>query len=140
MNTRVIIPVIWALTGALLIKLAAVWPRLPGRVATHFGASLLLQPNGWSSKGALAAMILVAVLGQATLATLVLLRVGSAASPAGLILLLVNVVLVSAMWQTVNYNADGARFEPVWMFGPIIVLLATITLVLARGLFHYDRR
>lgn len=136
MNTRVVIPVIWTLTGALLIKLAAAWPRLPDRVATHFGANL--QPNGWGSKGALAAMILVAVPGQAALATFVLLRVGGAASPAGLILLVVNVVLVSAMWQTVNYNVDGRRFEPVWMFGPIIVLLATM--VLARWLFHYYRR
>jgi hypothetical protein len=107
-------------------------------VATHFGASL--QPNGWSSKGALAAIILVAVLGQAALATFVLLRAGGAAGPAGLMLLMVNVVLVSAMWQTINYNAEGGRFEPVWMFGPIFVLLAAITLVLARGLFHYYRR
>jgi hypothetical protein len=138
MNTRVAIPVIWTLSGAVLIKLWSAWPRLPGRVATHFGASL--QPNGWSSKGALAAIILIAVLGQAVLATFVLLRVAGAAGPAGVMLLLVNMVLVSAMWQTINYNAEGSRFEPVWMFGPIIVLLTAITLVLARGLFHYYRR
>jgi hypothetical protein len=138
MNTRLFILVIWALTGALLIKLAVAWPRLPSRVATHFGVRL--QPDGWGSKGALAAMILIAVLGQAALATFVLLRVGSAAFPAGLILLVVNVVLVSAMWQTINYNAKGTQFRPVWMFGPIIVLLAAIALALAGGLFHYHAR
>lgn len=138
MNTRLAIPVIWTLSGALLIKLAAAWPRLPDRVATHFGASL--QPNRWGSKGALAAIIVVAVLGQAALATFVLLRVDGAASPAGVVLLVVNVALVSAMWQTINYNAKGSPFQPIWMFGPIIVLLAAITLALARGLFHFYQR
>lgn len=136
MNTSLAILVIWTLSGALLIKLAAAWPRLPDRVATHFGVTL--QPNRWGSKGALAAIILVAVLGQAVLATFVLLRVDSAASPAGIVLLVVNVVLVSAMWQTINYNAEGTPLQPVWMFGPIVVLLAA--LALARGLFHYYRR
>ena len=138
MNTRLLILVIWTLSGALLIKLARAWPTLPGRVATHFGVRL--QPDGWSSKGVLAAMILVAVLGQAALATFVLLHVDGAASPAGVVLLVVNVALVSALWQTINYNAKGTQFQPAWIFGPIIVLLAAIALALAGGLLHYHWR
>jgi len=134
-NTGLTIVVIWTLSGALLIKLAAAWPRLPERVATHFGVTL--QPNRWGSKGALAAMIVIAVLGQAALATFVLLHVDSAASPAGVVLLLVNVALVSALWQTINYNAQGSPFQPVWIFGPIIVVLAAIALALAGGRFHW---
>ena len=127
MNTSVAILVIWMLCGAVLVKLWTAWPRLPDRVATHFGLSL--QPDGWSSKGKLAAVILIAVLGQAVLATFVLLHMAGAAWPTGLIMLVVNVVLVSVFWQTINYNADGTRFQPAWILGPLILLLAAMVLL-----------
>ena len=127
MNTGVAILMIWLLSGAVLVKLWTAWPRLPDRVATHFGLSL--QPDGWSSKGKLAAVILIAVLGQAVLATFVLLHMAGAAWPTGLIMLVVNVVLVSVFWQTINYNAEGTRFRPAWILGPLILLLAAMVLL-----------
>jgi hypothetical protein len=90
-------------------------------VATHFGLSL--QPDRWGSKGALAAVILIAVLGQAALATFVLLLVAGTAGPIELIMLVVNAVLVSVFWQVINYNAEGRQLQPAWMFGPLILLL-----------------
>ena len=136
MNTSVAILMIWMLCGAVLVKLWTAWPRLPDRVATHFGLSL--QPDGWSSKGKLAAVILIAVLGQAALATFVLLHVAGAARPTGLIMLVVNVVLVSVFWQVINYNAEGRKLQMAWMFGPLI--LAGIVMVLLSQLLHYYGR
>jgi hypothetical protein len=124
---------IWMLSGAVLVKLWTAWPKLPDRVATHFGVSL--QPDGWSSKGKLAAVILIAVVGQAALATFVLLLMAGAAWPTGLIMLVVNIVLVSVFWQIINYNAEGTRFQPAWILGPLILLLAGM--VLLNQLLHY---
>jgi hypothetical protein len=124
---------IWMLCGALLVKLWTAWPKLPDRVATHFGLSL--QPDGWSSKGKLAAVILIAVLGQAALATFVLLHMAGAARPTGLIMLVVNIVLISVFWQIINYNAEGSRFQPAWILGPLILLVAGM--VLLNQLLHY---
>ncbi|HEY6305574.1 MAG TPA: DUF1648 domain-containing protein [Candidatus Angelobacter sp.] len=138
MNARLAIPVIWTLACALLVKLLTAWGQLPDRVAVHFG--MAMQPNGWSSKSALAAIVLIAVLGQAALATFVLLRVGSAAGWIGLILVLVNVVLVCAFWQTINYNAEGTRFQPLWTFVPMIVLFASITVLMGKLVLDYYRR
>jgi len=133
-NTSVAILMIWLLSGAVLVKLWTAWPRLPDRVATHFGLSL--QPDGWSSKGKLAAVILIAVLGQAALATFVLLRVAGAAGPIGLIMPVVNVVLVSVFWQIINYNAEGRKLQPAWIVGPVILLLAAMVL-LNQALYFY---
>jgi Protein of unknown function (DUF1648) len=138
MNARYVLPVIWVLTGALLVKLWSAWEQLPGRVAVHFG--MAMQPNGWSSKSALAAIVLLAVLGQAALATLLIVRVGNAAGLIAPVLLLVNVVLVGAFWQTIKYNAEGTPFQPLWIFVPTIVLFASITVFLAKMLFQYYRR
>jgi hypothetical protein len=138
MNARYGLAVIWVLTGALLVKLWSAWEQLLSRVVVHFG--IAMQPNGWSSKSALAAIVLIAVLGQAALATLLLLRVGSAAGLIAPVLLFVNVVLVCAFWQTINYNAEGTPFQPLWIFVPMIVLFASITVFLAKMLFQYYRR
>ncbi len=139
MNPKFAIPVIWALAGALAVKLLAAWHRLPDRVAVHFG--MALQPNGWSSRSGLAAIVLIAMLGQAALATFVLLRVGSAAgwiAPATLVL--VSVVLVSAFWQTINYNAQGTPFQPLGIFVPMIALFASIAVFLVTLTFDSYRR
>jgi hypothetical protein len=139
MNPRFVIPVIWTMTGVLLVKLLAAWNRLPGRVAVHFGTAM--QPNGWSSKTALAAVVLIAVPGQAALATFLLLRVGSAASaPVAIIHLVVSAVLVSAFWQTINYNAQGTPFQPMWLFVPMIALFGSVTVLLVKLMFDYYRR
>jgi hypothetical protein len=138
MNARLAIPAIWILVAALLVKLLAAWGQLPDRVAVHFG--MALQPNGWSSKSALAAIVLIAVLGQAALATLVLLRVGSAAGWIAFILVLVSAVLVCAFWQTINFNAEGTRFQPLGMFVSLIALFACIAMFMGKLMLDYYRR
>ena len=139
MNARLAIPVIWGLAGALLLKLWNAWDQLPSRVAVHFGLSL--QPNGWSSKGALAVIIALAVVGQAALATWLILRVTSASGIMAPVQLVVSLVLVCAFWQVINYNAKGAQFQPLWILVPMVVLLATIAaLLLLQMKFHYYRR
>jgi hypothetical protein len=138
MNARLAIPVIWTLAAALLVKLLTAWGQLPDRVAVHFG--MALQPNGWSSKSALAAIVLIAVLGQAALATFVLLRVGSAAGWIALILVLVNTVLVCAFWQTINFNLEGTPFQPLGMFVSLIALFASIAVFMGKLMLEYYRR
>jgi hypothetical protein len=138
MNARLAIPVIWTLAAALLVKLLTAWGQLPDRVAVHFG--MALQPNGWSSKSALAAIVLIAVLGQAALATFVLLRVGSAAGWIALILILVSSVLVCAFWQTINFNAEGISFQPLGMFVSLIALFASIAVFMGKLMLDYYRR
>lgn len=138
MNSRFVIPVIWTLTGALLVKLLAAWNRLPERVAVHFGADM--RPNGWGSKTVLAAVVLIAVPSQAALATFLLLHVGSASAPMALIHLVVSAVVVSAFWQTINYNAKGTPFRPMWLFVPMIALFGSITVFLVKLMFDYYRR
>jgi hypothetical protein len=127
-----VLSVIWILSGALIVKLLSAWEQLPDRVAVHFNAAL--QPNGWSSKRSFAAFVLMAMLGQVALPTFVLLRVASAAGMIGPILLICNIVMVSVLWQTINYNAEGTPLRLVWLIGPVIVLLALIfALMLKKG-------
>jgi uncharacterized membrane protein len=138
MNARLAIPVIWTLAAAALVKLLMAWAQLPDRVAVHFG--MALQPNGWSSKSALAAIVLIAVLGQAALATFVLLRVGSAAGWIALIQVLVSAVLVCAFWQTINFNAEGTPFQPLGMLVSMIALFASLAVFMGKLMLDYYRR
>jgi len=137
MKVKLILPMIWTLTGALLVKLAASWNRLPDRVAVHFNARI--EPNGWSSKQSLAAIILLAVLGEAILGTIVLLGVPTGDQFGGMIVLGVNVVLVSVFWQTINYNARGSEFQPLGMFLPWIALLAGLAVLVVVQRWSYPR-
>ncbi len=138
MNAKFAIPLIWTLAGALALKLLVAWDQLPQRVAVHFG--MAMQPNGWSSKSGLAAILLIAMLGQAALATFVLLRVGSAAGWIAAILVLVSAVLVGAFWQTINYNTSGTPFQPLWILVPMIALFASIAVFVGKVAFDYSRR
>ena len=69
-----------------------------------------------------------------------LLRVGSAAGWIALIQVLVNAVLVSAFWQTINFNAKGTQFQPLWMFVSVIALFASIATLMGRLMLDYYRR
>jgi hypothetical protein len=138
MKVKLILSIIWGLAGALILKLAASWNRLPDRVAVHFNARL--EANGWSTRASLAAIMLLAVLGEAILGTVVLLRVPGGAGFGGMIVLAVNVVLVSAFWQTINYNARGSQFRPLWMFLPLIALFAGLAAFLVIQTLSYQRR
>ena len=74
---------IWMPCGVALVMLWAARSKPPHRVATHFGLSLLLDRK--RSEGGLAAIFVIAVLGQAALATFVLLRVAQRRRPIGLL-------------------------------------------------------
>lgn len=128
MNPKLAILFIWTSSTALVVKLLTAWDALPARVAVHFG--LDMQPNGWSSKNALAAMVLVAVLGQAALTTFLLLGVGNPPGLIALMLTVVNVVLVSAFWQVIRYNVNGTPLRPLWMFLSVAAVLASVAVVL----------
>lgn len=136
MNVRLTIPVIWALAGALLVKLWSAWSRLPDRVAVHFGLSM--QPNGWSSRNMMAISVVLVILGQAALATWLILRVSSAANVIAVVQLVVSVVLVCAFWQMINFNAQGLPFRPMWVLAPMALLFATITVLLIRMMFQHS--
>lgn len=122
MKATLILPLIWTLTGALIVKVLAAWDRLPERVAVHFDTRM--QPNRWSSKKDLAAFMLVTALAEAVIATLVMFYAGSAAGLGGAILLVVNVVMVCTFWQVINYNALGTPFRAAGILLPLIVLFA----------------
>lgn len=128
MNSKLAILFIWATSAALVVKLWTAWDQLPERVATHFGIDM--RPNGWSSKNALAAIVVVAALGQAALTTLLLLAVGNFPGLIALILTVVSVVLVSAFWQVIRYNVNGTPFQPLWMFLSVAAVLASVGAVL----------
>jgi hypothetical protein len=137
-SVSLVLSVIWILSGALIVKLLSAWDQLPDRVAVHFNTAL--QPNGWSSKRGLAATVLIAVLGQTALATFVLLRVAGATGMIGPILLIVNIVLVSALWQTINYNAEGTPLRLSWFLVPLIVLLVVTFVSSLKGMATVYRR
>jgi uncharacterized membrane protein len=137
MNSKLIIPAIWTLAGALVIKLWTAWSQLPDRVAVHFGISM--QPNGWSSKGTLAATMLLAVVGQASLATWLIFRISSVSGMIAVIQLVVSAVLVSAFWQVINFNTRGTPFQAMWVLLPMVLLFATITVFLLNLVFRYSR-
>ena len=138
MNGKLLIPVIWALGGALLVKLWSAWSQLPQRVAVHFGLSL--EPNAWGSKGSMALIMTLVVLGQAALATWLILRVTSASAMMAPIQLVVSVVVACTFWQVINYNAKGAQFQPLWIVAPIVLLFATITVLLLQMTLRFYRR
>lgn len=137
MTARVILPLIWSLSGALVVRVLASWSQLPERVAVHF--DVRMQPNGWSNKTDLAAVALLAVVSEAAVATMVMFRAGSAAGLGGAILLTVNVVMVCAFWQVINYNVSGAAFRMSWILLPLIVLFAGTAVFLTAQMFALQR-
>lgn len=137
MNTKLAVPVIWGLGGALLIKLWSAWNQLPERVAVHFGMSM--QPNGWSSRNTMAVSVVLVVLGQAVLASWLILRDGNSANVIAAVQVVVSVVLVCAFWQMINFNAKGLPFRPLWILVPMVLLFATITVLLLGMVFRHSR-
>lgn len=137
MKAQLILPLIWTLTGALVVKVLATWNQLPERVAVHF--DIRMQPNRWGSRTALAGIALLAPVGEAVAATIVLLRAGSAANMGGGILLVVNVAMVCVFWQVINYNVSGTPFRPAWILLPLIVLFAGMAAFLAAQMFALQR-
>jgi len=121
MSVKLAIPMIWCLAAAVLLRLMSAWDSLPDRVAVHFG--LKMQPNGWSSKRTLVALVVVAVVGHAALATWLLLHIGFLGPMFPLTQAVTSVVLVCSFWQVINYNAEGTPFRASWVLGPVVLLL-----------------
>lgn len=138
MKARMILPVIWTLTGALIVKLLISWNDLPQRIAVHF--DIRMQPNGWSSKSDLVMIVLFAAVGEAMLATFVLLRLGAVAGAAGVALLMVNVIVVSAFWQVINYNTQGTPFRPLWIVLSLLAAFSGLAVLFAVQTLAYQKR
>ena len=124
MSGKLAVTVIWCMVAALLLKFTSAWGALPDRVAVHFGMSM--QPNGWSSKSSLAVIALAAVIGQAALGTWLVLRLGTLGSFFPWTQVLTSAVLVCAFWQVITYNANKTPFHAFWVFGPMVVLFASL--------------
>lgn len=138
MNAKLAIALIWTTSAALVLKLVNAWDQLPERVAVHFGTDM--QPNGWSSKNTLGAMVVLVAAGQAALATFVLLRLRNVPVAVTLVLVAVNIALVSAFWQTIRFNATGAPFRPLWMFLSLTAVFGLVMVVMGKLLLNYYRR
>lgn len=124
MSAKLAIPVIWGLAVALFLRLLSAWDELPSRVAVHFGISM--QPNGWSSKRALAWMVLLGVAGQATLATWLTINFGQSSGMIAPVQLAVTTLLVCVFWQVIRFNAYQRPFRAIWIVGPLLLMLGLI--------------
>jgi uncharacterized protein DUF1648 len=125
-SAKLAIPAIWALAAALLLRMLSLWDELPSRVAVHFGISM--QPNGWSSKRALAWMVLLVVAGQATLATWLIVTFGQVSAIIAPVQLAITTVLVCVFWQVINFNISGQRFRAIWIVVSLVLVLGLAAL------------
>lgn len=121
MSAKLAIPSIWALAAALFLRLLSAWDELPSRVAVHFVISM--QPNGWSSKRALAWVVLLVVAGQAMLATWLIVNFGQLSAMIAPVQLAITTVLVCVFWQVINFNVSGQRFRAIWIVVPLLLVL-----------------
>jgi len=121
-SIQIVLPAIWILTAALVLKLVNDWSHLPQRVAVHFDTAM--QPDGWSSRRVLSAMILVAAIGEASFASWLLLNLGSGSVITAAVLLGVNAVFVCVFWQIINFNAHGVPVRARWIVIPLLLLVA----------------
>lgn len=128
MNEKFSIAVIWSLATAVLTKLANSWPLLPERVVTTVG--LGSEATGWGSREALLSSVLLAVVGQAILATVLILRLARAVRFLPLVQASVSLVLVCGFWQVINYNTYHIRVQGLWVLGPVAILLAAVAVML----------
>lgn len=135
MISKLAIAAIWILGATLLIRLMSSWDLLPQRVAVHFGVAM--QPNGWASKLAMALIVVFVVVGHAVLATWLILNFGGSSPMIVPIQMMVSVVLVSAFWQMISFNAQGRPFQSLWVLVPALLMLAMIAVLLLRPVLHH---
>ena len=138
MIARLAIPFIWLIDAALVLRLWNVWDRLPERVAVHFG--IAMEPNSWSSRTAMAVMVVLALAVHAGLATWLIARYGAHNAMIAVILITVATVLVSAFWQMIAFNVDGKPFQAAWVLVPVLLMLGLVSVfvfsAMVRQPFH----
>lgn len=132
--TALAILLIWSVAAGLVFRLMSVWDQLPPRVAVHFG--MALQPNGWSSRAAMAAMVMLFSLGHAALATWLIVGFGGQIAMMAPIQLVAAGVLASVFWQMIQFNIEGKPLRPVRVVAPVLLLLFLVGASLLR-MFHH---
>lgn len=138
MIAKLSLATIWTLAAAVLIRLMSVWDQLPPRVAVHFG--IAMQPNGWSSRSAMALLVALVLIGHAVLATWLIVNFGRQSELIGLIQMAVSLVIVSAFWQMISFNAEGKPFQSIWILVPVLLMVGLILTLLFGGLLHQPAR
>jgi hypothetical protein len=117
---------IWSLAAAVLMQLRALWDRLPERVAVHFG--IHLQPDAWSRKSTMAALVVFLMVSEAALSTWLILKPGHGSLMLAFSLLAVSLIFLSVFWQMIRFNASGAPLRAIWIVLPV-VLVVTLAFV-----------
>lgn len=128
MSEKISIAVIWSMATAVLTRLASSWTLLPERVVTTFGVGS--EATGWGSREALLVSVLMAVVGQAALATFLILRLARAVRFLPLVQATVSLVLVCGFWQVINYNAYHVPVQSLWVLGPVALLSVAVAVML----------
>ncbi|HEX3739264.1 MAG TPA: DUF1648 domain-containing protein [Terriglobales bacterium] len=127
---RVFTGLMWLAVPAIGGLYAMSWRELPARLATHF--DLANQPNGWMSREAALAFLMVMGIFMAGLATLILARVKKPDPAAWALLLLFYVILGTLLWAgeaIIAYNVHGqpVNVAPVLVSGMGAAILVVIT-------------
>jgi len=132
---RVFTALIWLALPVMAVMYAMSWQELPARLATHF--DLANHPNGWMSRGASLAFLLVMGGFMAGLATVILSRVKKPDPAAWALLILFYVILGTLLWAgeaIIAYNVHGqpVNVMPVLGSGMGAALLVVITALATR--------
>jgi len=132
---RVFTALIWLALPVMAVMYAMSWQELPARLATHF--DLANHPNGWMSRGASLAFLLVMGGFMAGLATLILSRVKKPDPAAWALLILFYVILGTLLWAgeaIIAYNVHGqpVNVTPVLASGMGAAILVVITALATR--------
>jgi Protein of unknown function (DUF1648) len=135
---RIFTALMWLALPIMAAMYAMSWSELPARLATHF--DLANRPNGWMSREASLAFLLVMVIFVAALATLILSRVQKPDPAAWSLLVLFYVILGTLLWAgeaIIAYNVHGqpVNVAPVLITGMGAAILVVITaLATKRGI------
>jgi hypothetical protein len=126
---------IWIAVPAMAGLYAMSWQQLPARLATHF--DLANHPNGWMSRGASLAFLLVMGIFVASLATVILSRVKKPDPAAWALLVLFYVIVGTLLWAgeaIIAYNAhrEPVNVAPVLVCGIGAAVLVVITALATR--------
>jgi hypothetical protein len=132
---RALTALMWLALPVMAVMYAMSWRELPPRLATHF--DLANQPNGWMSRGASLAFLLVMGIFIAGLATLILSRVKKPDPAAWAVLVLFYVILGTLLWAgeaIIAYNVHGqpVNVAPVLVSGMGAAMLVVITALVTR--------
>src|SRR6478609_5024980 len=107
-HLRIFTGLMWLAVPAMAGLYAMSWPELPARLATHF--DLANHPNGWMSREASLAFLLVMVIFVAGLATLIVSRIQKPDPAAWSLLFLFYVIVGTFLWAAeaiIAYNVHG---------------------------------